>query len=303
MNGRKRFHAFAAMVLMAWASAAAADPGVLVLGRISDDPQRHHDQLKPLLDYVVPRMADVGIREGRILMARDASRMTSYLRHGRVDWVTETAATGLTLISRASAPVLLLTERDGVSHYRSLLFVRDDSPVQSLQDLRGRRLALQSPASTSAYLLPAITLLDAGVPMEILPSPVDRPRSGGVGYVFGNTEANIATWVLKGVVDAGAFSDVDLDELQQRDPRAASLRVVGRSMSAPRAMELVRADLDARVRERLKAVLIEASRDPQAAPALRRFFGTTRFAEVTPADAAALDVLAEAARRTREAIE
>jgi phosphonate transport system substrate-binding protein len=291
------------MVLMAWASFAAADPGVLVLGRISDDPQRHHDQLKPLLDYVVPRMADVGIREGRILMARDTSRMTSYLRHGRVDWVTETAATGLTLINRASAPVLLLTERDGVSHYRSVLFVRDDSPVRNLDDLRGRRLALQSPASTSAYLLPAITLLDAGVPMEILPSPMDGPRSGGVGYVFGNTEANIATWVLKGVVDAGAFSDVDLEELRQRDPRAASLRVVGRSILAPRAMELVRADLDPRVRERLKAVLLEASRDPQAAPALRRFFGTTRFAPVTPEDGAALDVLAEAARRTREAIE
>lgn len=303
MNGRKRFHAFAMMVLMALANVAMADPGVLVLGRISDDPQRHHDQLKPLLDYVVPRMADVGIREGRVLMARDASRMTSYLRHGRVDWVTETAATGLTLINRASTPVLLLTERNGVSHYRSLLFVRNDSPVRGLDDLRGRRLALQSPASTSAYLLPAITLLDAGVPMEILPSPMDRPRAGGVGYVFGNTEANIATWVLKGVVDAGAFSEVDMAELQARDPRAASLRVVGRSMSAPRAMELVRADLDPRVRERLRAVLLEASRDPQAAPALQRFFGTTRFADVTPEDAAALDVLAEAARRTREAIE
>lgn len=303
MDGRKRFRAIAAMVFLAWASAAAADPGVLVLGRISDDPQRHHDQLKPLLDYVVPRMADVGIREGRILMARDASRMTSYLRHGRVDWVTETAATGLTLIHRASTPVLLLTERDGVSHYRSVLFVRNDSPVRTLLDLRGRRLALQNPGSTSAYLLPAITLLDAGVPMEILPSPMDRPRSGGVGYVFGNTEANIATWVMKGVVDAGAFSDVDLAELQQRDPRAASLRVVGRSMSAPRAMELVRADLDPRVRDRLRAVLLQASVDPEAAPALRRFFGTTRFAEVTPGNAAALDVLAEAARRTREAIE
>lgn len=303
MGGLKRWHAFAMIVFGAVAQAASAAPGVLVLGRISDDPQRHYDQLKPLLDYVVPRMADVGIREGRILMARDASRMTSYLRHGRVDWVTETAATGLTLIHRASAPVLLLTERDGVSHYGSVLFVRDDSPIRTLGGLRGHRLALQSPASTSAYLLPAITLLDAGVPMEILPSPTDRPRSGSVGYVFGNTEANIATWVLKGVVDAGAFSDVDFAELQARDPRAASLRVVGRSMKAPRAMEIVRADLDPRVRDRLRAVLLQASVDPEAAPALERFFGTTRFAEVTPENAAALEVLAEAARRTREAIE
>jgi phosphonate transport system substrate-binding protein len=108
---------------------------------------------------------------------------------------------------------------------------------------------------------------------------------------------------MKGVVDAGAFSDVDFAELQERDPRAASLRVVGRSMSAPRAMEIVRADLDPRVRDRLRTVLLQASVDPDAAPALRRFFGTTRFVELTPENAAALDVLSEAARRTREAIE
>jgi phosphonate transport system substrate-binding protein len=76
---------------------AAGDPHVLVLGRISDDPKAHYEQLKPLLDYVIPRMAGVGIREGRILMARDEQQMTSYMRRGRVDWVTETAATGLML--------------------------------------------------------------------------------------------------------------------------------------------------------------------------------------------------------------
>ena len=72
-------------------SARAGDPGVLVLGRISDDPKAHYEQLKPLLDYVVPRMADVGIRQGRILMAPDPQQMASYLRRGRVDWVSETA--------------------------------------------------------------------------------------------------------------------------------------------------------------------------------------------------------------------
>ena len=298
----RAFHAIG-LVLLALASSVRADPGVLVLGRISDDPQRHHDQLKQLLDYVVPRMADVGIREGRILMAPDASRMTSYLRHGRVDWVTETAATGLTLMGRARADVLLYTERDGVARYRAVFFARAESPLRSLDDLRGRRLALQSPASTSAYLLPAIALLDAGVPMEILPTPSDLPRSGGVGYVFANSEANIATWVMKGFVDAGAFSDVDFVRLRERDPRAASLRIIGQSMPAPRAMELVRADLDPRVRARLQAVLLEAARDPAALPALRRFFGTSGFAVPSRADREALDVLAEAARRTRESIE
>ena len=85
--------------------AAAADESrhILVLGRISDDPKTHYEQLKPLLDYVVPRMADVGIREGRVLMARDAQQMASYLRRGQVDWVTETAATAMLLQQRGDA--------------------------------------------------------------------------------------------------------------------------------------------------------------------------------------------------------
>src|SRR5690606_825659 len=68
------------LLLVLWFASLApalADDGVLVLGRISDDPKAHYEQLKPLLDYVVPRMADVGIREGRVLMARDAQQMQS----------------------------------------------------------------------------------------------------------------------------------------------------------------------------------------------------------------------------------
>ena len=83
------------MLLLAFTAAAQARE--LVLGRVSDDPRQHYEQLRPLLDYVVPRMADVGIREGRVLMARDSRQMESYLRRGRVDWVTETSGSAMAL--------------------------------------------------------------------------------------------------------------------------------------------------------------------------------------------------------------
>ena len=126
---------------------AAGDERVLVLGRISDDPKAHYEQLKPLLDYVVPRMRDVGITEGRILMARDAQQMTSYLRRGRVDWVTETAGTGMQLQQRAGARPLLLTERGGVSRYHGVFFVRRDSTwmvrrISSSRPITGSSLPL-----------------------------------------------------------------------------------------------------------------------------------------------------------------
>jgi phosphonate transport system substrate-binding protein len=277
---------------------------VLVLGRISDDPKAHYRQLKALLDYVVPRMADVGIREGRILMARDAQQMASYLRRGRVDWVTETAATGVMLQERAGARPLLLTERDGVSRYHTVFFARRDSGIDSLGDLAGRSVAFQRPNSTSAYFAPAAELLAHGYLLEPMLAPPDRPAPPNVGYLFARSELNIATWVHKRLVDAGAISNLDWNN-PQRLPTAfrADLQVIGRTQDYARALELVRGDLDPRIEARLREVLLQASEDPDAREALMRFFRTTSFLPVRPEDRLALQRIGEGVRRVRAEVE
>jgi phosphonate transport system substrate-binding protein len=157
--------------------------------------------------------------KGRILMARDVQQMNSYLRRGRVDWVTETAGTGMLLQQGAGAKPLLLTERDGVSQYTTVFFARRDSGIHSLTDLRGRSVAFQNPYSTSAYYVPAAELLDQGLKLEILLSPMDRAEPARVGYLFARTELNIATWVHKRMVDVGVMSNLDWQN-PQRVPAA-----------------------------------------------------------------------------------
>lgn len=285
-------------------AATANDSHVLVLGRISDDPKAHYEQLKPLLDYVVPRMANVGIREGRILMARDAQQMNSYLRRGRVDWVTETAGTGMLLQQGSAARPLLLTERDGVSQYHTIFFARRDSGISSLADLRGRSVAFQNPLSTSAYYVPAAEILGAGLPLEILLSPMDRPAPGSVGYVFARSELNIATWVHKRLVDAGVMSNLDWRNPQRLPPAfRRDLVVIAESADYPRALEMVRSNLDPKVEARLRIVLTEAANDPDAREALLRFFKTTRFLPIDAAAQQALRHTAEGVRRVRAEVE
>src|SRR3546814_11281107 len=83
------------LLLLALPSGALAndDDNVLVLGRISDNPKAHYEQLEPLLDYVVPRMRDVGITDARILTHRGSQQMASYLRRDRVASATDPAGT------------------------------------------------------------------------------------------------------------------------------------------------------------------------------------------------------------------
>jgi len=280
------------------------DESVLVLGRVSDDPKSHYEELKPLLDYVVPKMAVVGIRSGRILMARDLQQMGSYMRRGRVDWVTETSGNAVLLERRANARSLLITERDGAGRYHSVFFVRRDSPIRRLQDLAGRSVAFQSPYSTSAYYLPTSTLLDAGLQLELLLSPMDRVATDAVGYLFARTELNITTWVHKRLVDAGVLSNLDWADPKRMPPAfAADFRIIAESPDVPRAIVLARSGLAPKVEARLREVLLQASVDPDAGDALRRFLGTSRFIPITVEDRRALDRLGAGLARVRAEVE
>ncbi|RZA14286.1 MAG: phosphate/phosphite/phosphonate ABC transporter substrate-binding protein, partial [Lysobacteraceae bacterium] len=258
----------------------------------------------PLLDYVVPRMASVGIRSGRILMAKDLQQMTSYLRRGRVDWINETAGNAGLLERRGAAHSFLVTEREGATRYHSVFFVRRDSAIRTLADLAGHSVAFQNPYSTSAYYLPAAKLLEEGMKVELLLSPMDRPAPDAVGYLFARSELNITTWVHKRLVDAGVFSNLDWSNPQRMPPAfAQDFRVIGRSEDVPRALMLTRTGLDPRIQARLREVLMEASVDPDAGEVLRRFIGTSRFVPITEEDRQSLDRLGDGVQRVRMEVE
>lgn len=285
-------------------AAAAADPHVLVLGCVSDDPKGDYEELKPLLDYIVPRMADVGIREGRVLMARDMQQMGSYLRRGKVDWVTGSVTTGLQLQVRAGAVPMLLTERNGLSHDRTVFFVRRDSAVASLRDLRGRSIAFRDTASPGGYFVPAMQLLQQGISLQRLLSPMDHPDGRSAGFVIAGSDLNVGTWVSHGLVDAGAMGQARFD-----DPAATpssmrgAFRVVGTSDAYPLALEVARSELDPRVRAKLRELLLGAAADPDAREALLQFSTTTRFLPIDSVDDAMLDSLRTGIARVRAEVE
>jgi phosphonate transport system substrate-binding protein len=283
---------------------AAGDPHVLVLGCVSDDPKVDYQQLKPLLDYVVPRMADVGIREGRVLMARDLQQMGSYVHRGRVDWVTGSVATGLQLQARAGALPLLASERNGRSRDRTVFFVRVDSPIAALGELRGHSIAFADAETADSYFVPAMQLLQEGMSLQRLVSPMDRPDGRSVGFVLGGSDLNIATWVSRGLIDAGAMAQADFDNpLLTPAGLRRSLKVLDASASYPLAMEVARPELDARVRARLREVLLAASLDPDAREAMLQFGDTTRFIPIDAATEAELARLRAGIARVRAEVE
>ncbi len=285
------------------ATSATPRSTTLVIGRVSDNPKKHYERLKPMLDYALERMRDLGVTEGRVLFAKDNDQLVRYVRQGKIDWVTETAFAAVLLQDRAGAEILLRKWKKGVPHYHTVFFALKGSGIGSLDDLAGRVIAFEDRGSTSAYLVPSSVLVRHGMEIVQLDSPRDRAPSDLVGFVFSGEELNTSTWVHKGLVDAGAFSNLDWDSSELPVAFREQMQIFHETRPLPRALELVRSGLDPRVKERLKEILLATVEDPAAQDVLMAYEETTRFDEPNGDIMAALDEIRSMRRVVRTALE
>lgn len=254
---------------------------MLIIGRVSNNPKKHYPRLVPINNYVTERMKDLGITKGSVLIAKDNGEMIRYLKEGKVDWVTETPFSAFVFSEETGAEIILRRWKKGVPDYYTVFFTRKDSGINSIKDIKGKKIAFNDPGSTSSYFVPLAVLKKAGLEPVELSGPREKPPAGKTGYAFtGGDELNVTAWVHKGLAEVGAFSNLDW-ESNKDVPYAfrKDLKIIYRTNSFPRAVELVRKGLDPRIKKRLKEILLNAHHDPQAEEALEKYRKTARFDE------------------------
>lgn len=285
--------AFLAAILAAWQPANAdpaghatsADPvqtaarqQTLVLGRVSDDPVKTIPRLREMGAYLAGQLAHLGISGNDVVVARNNNEMIAMLRAGEVDVVSETVMSAFQFSDATGAELLMREWKKGVASYRSVLFSTSDSDIEDIDDLAGRVMAFEDPGSTSGFLIPLAMLRERGIEAVELSSPNSRPPAGTVGYVFVGTEVNIAAWVARGIVDAGALNDTDWQDVD-RTPGGLreSLRIFHESSEIPRSVLLVRGDLNRDLRDALQRTLADMESDPAAEMVLENYYRVARY--------------------------
>lgn len=259
----------------------SAGAKTLVLGQLSDRPKKDFKQLRPMVEYVTAKLADVGVTDGSVKLFRDLPSMIAAVREGEVDWITETPFAASVLVEEAGAKLLAHKWKDGQRTYQTLIYTHQNSPIRQLQDLRGHLFAFEHDSSFSSYFVPRIVLEREGLSLlqhKVLsdPAPVNQ-----LGYVFSRNERNNLLWVHKGLVAAGALNDSDWRNPDRVPPSLKSqFRILYRSELYPRALELVSGKLQPEIAEALKQVLLSMSLENDR-DIMERYEGTTQFEAVS----------------------
>jgi len=178
-----------------------------VIGKVSDNPKKHYGYLKPMADYLANQLAEFGYSDGKVLLATNTQQLKQYMSAGQIDMVTETLFTAVELQDEVNAEPIVLKWKKGTPTYASIIFVRKDSEITSVEDLRGKIIAFEDRGSTSAFYIPIAELITAELELENIPSARAQRSTAKVSYVFTGEEINTSVLVHKKIVHAGAYSD------------------------------------------------------------------------------------------------
>lgn len=279
---------------------AAEVPRVLVMGCITNNATQNYERMQPIANYVQANLADLGVETVEIFTVDSHAKMLALLRDQRVDWVSATAYMATLFERETGAEIVLAKSIKGKARYHSVFFARKDSGIESLEQLKGRKIAFEKPSSTSAFYLPAAEILGAGLGLKSVVAPFETAPSDKVGYSFSGNEANSTLWVHKGIVDAGAYSSADWqDKKVLPDELRDDLVVFHRTADVPRSFEVVRKGINPLLRERLKQLLLDATHDEAAVAALRGYYRASAFEELNEEDRRALDRVGNGAQKLR----
>ncbi|MBU0483240.1 MAG: phosphate/phosphite/phosphonate ABC transporter substrate-binding protein [Proteobacteria bacterium] len=164
---------------------------------------------------------------------------------------------------------------DGTSTYHGYLFVRKDSGIKSVNDMRGKRMAFVEKATTAGYIFPLAFLRENGI--------TDSSNFFSESFFTGSHDAAIIA-VLDRKADVGAAKHSIYDRVKKDNPRIEEeIAITARSPSVPSNGLCVRKTLDPEMQKKLKKALLDLESDHAGQEVLAKF-GALRFIDTTTVD-------------------
>ena len=226
------------LTLLALGSPATADNGLQLWVHPYLPATELIQRFSPLADYL-------GRKIGQPVTVQVAS---SYQAHG--DQVgrdlADIAYMGpmpfMQMVSKyGPKPLLARLEVNGSPVFYGMIVVRQDSPLQTLAELKGKKFAFGDPNSTMSHLVPKYMLHLAGIELN------DLAR-----FEFLNGHENVALAVLAGYYDAGGVKEEVYHGYRER-----GLRLLAKSPPVPEHLFVTRSNLPAETVSALQQAMLE----------------------------------------------
>lgn len=208
------------------------------------NPRIMYEEYQPIMDYLTENTP----YRFELKLGKTYEDAVEYLCNGIVDIASLGVITYLEAHEKCGAiPIVRPMNKDGEPYYHSIIVVRENSPIRSLQDLKGHSFAFASEHSTSGYFIPRYYLEKSGLKLQDF-SKVENLKH----------HDSVAKAVLSGRFDAGSVKDIIALRYI-----AKGLKILYISDPIPSVPFVVRPDCDKKLITAVKEALLKINpKDP-----------------------------------------
>ena len=225
------------------------------------------EDLKPISDYLSERL---GVKV-EAFTASNYIGVVEGLGSGSVDFGIIPPFSSLLAQKQSSAkPILTSKGKTGKPGYTAELYVRKDSVIKSLQDVKGKKVAFVDPSSSSGYIYPGAMLVEAGLNLD-----------KDISYQFSGGHDKSLQLLLNKDVDVIATFDGVEDRYAKDFPQAKNeIQKLATSDMIPGVMVTASSKMDKELQEKLEKALRDIEKDPKMKELFTKMFSITGFSDV-----------------------
>lgn len=258
----------AVLAVPAW----GAGNGTLTLAYIpQENPEKLVGDIATISTWLTER---VGV-EVKGFVTSDHAAAVEALRNGDAD-ISFMGALPFVLAEKEIGAIPLLSEiYRGEPVYRGRVFVRRDSGLETLADLRGRDIAFADPISESGYLYPLEEFVKAG----LIKRGAEATTFFGRVYFAGGYQQALQAMV-NGLVDAAAASQYG--ELLLTPEQQQQVKWISQSAPIPSHLVIARKSIDPELKRRFVEAMLELNK-PENRKLLAHVYGPDGYVRSDPA--------------------
>ncbi|GAB4282784.1 MAG: phosphate/phosphite/phosphonate ABC transporter substrate-binding protein [Candidatus Promineifilaceae bacterium] len=206
-------------------------------------PKATFDTYSPLLDYLARRLD----RPVELLQRPTYAEINELLHTGQADIAFICGGAFVEGEREQYMELLAIPTIQGNTTYQALIIVPQNSPAQSMEDLRGQQFAFSDPLSNSGRLYVQYRLAEMG----------ETPESFFKSTIYTYSHDNSIRAVADGIVEGATVDSLVFDALVQQDPELGeNLRVVERSPQFGIPPVVVHPAMDEEMKTALSAALL-----------------------------------------------
>lgn len=266
-------------------AAEVASRTTLVIGSVSEDVADDVEEYQPIADYLVAQLASFGYTAGEVVVAPTTVEMARLIRQGQVDVYIDSPFPTFAVDQLTRSEPLVNRWKKGVEKYRSVIYVPAATGLTRVDQLQGRVMAFDHPASTSGYFLPKAALLQEGYTLRKVSGPEAVVPPDEIGYYFPGGDKDMMQAVALGEVIAAAQNQSELEEFIEE--HGGEYRYLLTTPYVYRHVVTAAEHLDPAVRAAIQEVLVTMHTHEAGQALLKGFKKTARFTAFEPTPAAA----------------